>query len=724
MGSRKRLRRVPLVFQATERDCGAACACMVLRAAGQRVRLGELRDEVGGAVNALALASLLRNRGVEVRAYRPPPEALAAVPVPFVALLDHNHFVVVEGFRNDAVQVADPAKGRQVLGGDEFARRHTGFVLTFPASRRRRRDLWELSAWREFAARLFRIPGARRIFAAIVASSVALQLGSLGTAYITRLIVDQATTAPGKDLGWSAGMGIGGLILGIASVTGLRSLLLVQMQIRLDTELSRSFLRHLLTLPLGFFVVRRAGDLIARMNGNTALREIVTNKAASLVFDSLFASGLLVALAFANVQYAGLVLALGVFQGLLPFIFHEAQYGARQASLRTQDEVQSYTVEVLRGIHTVKASGAEPRALTHWMGRYDRLQDALRREGYTTALSETVTTTLAVAAPLSLLWLGATLVGAERFSVGTMMALNMLAASVLAPLGNLATNFRTLQIAGAHIERIGEVMDARPEQETAKPECPPLLGRIELRDVSFRYALDGAEVVRDVSCEIEAGSRLAIVGRSGSGKSTLAMLLLGLYPPASGEVRVDGRSIHDYDLSSLRGQLGVVLQDPFLFSGTIRENIRFYRPEISDDGVRSAAEVAAILPDIESLPMGFDTVVREGGVSLSGGQRQRLALARAIASDPSILLLDEATSHLDAVTEHQVAENLRSLRCTQVIIAHRLSTIRDVDLILVMREGSIVERGTHAELVRRGGYYAELISHQQTGQDEISSLRV
>jgi ABC-type bacteriocin/lantibiotic exporter with double-glycine peptidase domain len=364
-------------------------------------------------------------------------------------------------------------------------------------------------------------------------------------------------------------------------------------------------------------------------------------------------------------------------------------------------------------MHTVKASGAESRTLGQWMGRYDRLQEAIRREGRTSALSECLTTTLTVAAPLSLLWLGATMVSRGQTTVGGMMAMNMLAASVLAPLGTLATNYRTLQMAGTHIERVSEVLDARPEQEAEMPPCPHVVGGFELERVSFRYAADAPEVVREATIHIEPGSRVAIVGRSGSGKSTLAMLLLGLYRPTCGDVRVDGRSIFASDLPDLRSQLGVVLQDPFLFSGTIRDNIRFYRPGLSDEAVRRAAEIAEILPDIEHLPMGFESMVREGGVSLSGGQRQRIALARAIAAEPAALLLDEATSHLDAVTEHRVAQNLRALSCTQIVIAHRLSTVQSADTILVMSDGRIVESGTHAELIARDGDYADLIAHQR-----------
>jgi ABC-type bacteriocin/lantibiotic exporter with double-glycine peptidase domain len=686
---------------------------MVLRALGHRTRLSELQDEAAGAVSALSIAKLLRGRGVEVQALRLPPEALTSASTPHVANFDQNHFVVIEGFDGQSALVADPAKGRCVVAAAEFRARHSGVVLTFPNGKFRRRDLFDVSSWVGFARRLLAIPGAKGIFGGVVATSVVLQVLSLAAAWVTKLIVDRATGSTVADAAWMTGAGLVALVVGNAVTSALRSLLLIQMQVRLDTALSRTFLRHLLTLPLGFFLVRRAGDLIARMNGNAAIREIVTSKVTALVFDVFFAVGLFAVLAATSLSYACLVLVLGLSQGLLPFVLHDALFAARQTSLHRQDDVQSYTVEILRGIHTVKASGAESRTLAHWMGRYDRLQEAIRREGKTSAISDCLTTTLTVAAPLSLLWLGAAMVSQGQTTVGGMMAMNMLAASVLAPLGTLAVNYRTLQMAGTHIERVAEVLDARPEQEADMPPFPRVIGRIELERVSFRYGADAPEVVREATVRIEPGSRVAIVGRSGSGKSTLAMLLLGLYRPTSGDVRVDGRSIFASNLPDLRSQLGVVLQDPFLFSGTIRDNIRFYRPDLSDAAVRRAAEIAEILTDVEHLPMGFETMVREGGVSLSGGQRQRIALARAIAAEPAVLLLDEATSHLDAVTEHRVAQNLRALRCTQIIIAHRLSTVQNADTILVMSEGKIVECGSHRELIARQGDYADLVAHQR-----------
>jgi ABC-type bacteriocin/lantibiotic exporter with double-glycine peptidase domain len=315
--------------------------------------------------------------------------------------------------------------------------------------------------------------------------------------------------------------------------------------------------------------------------------------------------------------------------------------------------------------------------------------------------------------PLLLLWLGAWQVLNGAMSLGTMLALNALAAAFLMPLASLVTNGQRVQVVGAYLERIADVLDAEPEQDLqAVQATPPLTGQIELKQVSFGYAPNAPLVLRDVSVTIEPGQKVAIVGRSGSGKSTLAKVLLGLYTPTEGAILYDGMPLQQLNYRTLRSQCGVVLQDAFLFSGSIRQNIAFNDPTLSLDHVVHAAQLAAIHDEILGMPMAYETLVAEGGSGLSGGQRQRLSLARSLAHQPTILLLDEATSHLDVVTENLVDQNLSQLACTRIVIAHRLSTVRNADLILVVENGMIMEQGTHGELLAREGHYATLVHTQ------------
>ena len=301
--------------------------------------------------------------------------------------------------------------------------------------------------------------------------------------------------------------------------------------------------------------------------------------------------------------------------------------------------------------------------------------------------------------------------------LGTMLATAALAAGFLTPLNSLVQSALQLQTLGSYVERIDDVLGAEPEQHRGAAVLPPrLTGAIELHQISFRYGPSEPLVVRDVSLVIEPGSTVAIVGRSGSGKSTLAALMLGLHRPTEGRISFDGYDLNELDHRRLRQQLGMVPQSPFIFAGSIRSNIALSDPSIPFDRVVAAARKACIEAEVRAMPMGFETIVSDGGSTLSGGQRQRIALARALLHDPAVLLLDEATSSLDASTERAVMDQLNSLRSTRIVIAHRLSTVINAGTIIVLDAGRVVETGTHEELMTLGGTYAMLVADQTFGE--------
>jgi ATP-binding cassette, subfamily B, bacterial len=272
-----------------------------------------------------------------------------------------------------------------------------------------------------------------------------------------------------------------------------------------------------------------------------------------------------------------------------------------------------------------------------------------------------------------------------------------------------------LQLVGSYMERINDVLDAPVEQHRHRHRpVARLAGHVRADRVSFAYGPLAPLAVADVSLEVSPGQHIGIVGRSGSGKSTLAHLLLGLYLPISGEIEFDGMNLRDLDVVSLRRQLGIVTQRPYLFASSIRENIALTDPSLPLDAIVDAAKLACIHDDIEAMPMGYDTRLHDGGASLSGGQRQRMAIARALVHRPSILLLDEATSELDTVTEQMVYDRLAALSATTIVIAHRLSTIRNADQIVVLDGGRVAESGTHVELAGKGGVYQALLNAQSS----------
>jgi ABC-type bacteriocin/lantibiotic exporter with double-glycine peptidase domain len=361
----------------------------------------------------------------------------------------------------------------------------------------------------------------------------------------------------------------------------------------------------------------------------------------------------------------------------------------------------------------LKATGAEERAFASWQNLFYASLNAATHKSYITTVINSSRWLVRALAPLVLLWVGLRQVIGGVLSLGEMLGLNQLALLFLSPLSSLVYSAQRLQLAGAHLDRITDVLEAEPEQSGQAGANPGRLrGEIELRRVNFRYHADAPFVLRDISLVIRFGQKVAIVGRSGSGKSTLAHLLLRLYEPTSGEILYDGVDTRQLEFQALRREFGVVLQEPFLFSGSIRRNIALHAPDLNLERIQTAARIAAIHDEIEAMPMRYETHVAEDASTLSGGQRQRLALARALAPAPSILLLDEATSHLDTLTEQQLEANLNQLSCTRIVIAHRLSTVRNADLIVVLDQGQIVECGSHEELMVRGGLYASLVHNQ------------
>jgi len=718
-----RRKRVPQLSQMSAVECGLTCLAMILGYYGRKTSISELRTQypIGrDGLSALGIVRAARHYRMRVRAISLQQNDFRFVKLPAIVHWEFNHFLVVERWSRKHVDVVDPARGRYRLTHDEFDAGFTGVVIILePGVAFDRHTAPSRQAFRTYVQQY--IQQAPGTFLQLLGASLLLLVIGLTLPLLTKVVVDQILPFRMDNVMTVLGIGILVLFLPQTVAILLREWLLVYLRARIDIHMMLGFIEHLLTLPYSFFQQRSSGDLLTRLSSNTALRDTLSNQLLSTLLDSSLVIFYLVILLWQSLPFGMLTLVIGLLQVLLLLGSNRPIRNLASRELAAQGKSQGYLAEALAGIATLKGSGAEQRAFERWSNLFfDQLNISLRHSYLSTTIT-TILTALRSLAPLALLWVGATQVLNGSITLGTMVALNALAAAFFAPLASLVTSGQQLQLVSAHLERIADVTEAEAEQKGQAVQLPPpLTGHIRLENVSFRYAPDAPEVLHHLDLTVEAGQKVAIVGPSGSGKSTLGKLLLGLYTPTEGSILYDGIPLQRLNYQEVRRQFGVVLQETSLFSGSILSNITLNDPTIDKEQVVKAAEIAAIDGDIMYMPMGYETFVSEGGSALSGGQRQRLAIARAIAHKPALLLLDEATSHLDVTTEQKVAEHLQTLACTQLIIAHRLSTIRNADVILVLDQGTIVEKGSHHELLQRDGYYARLM-HQQLEHSEVES---
>lgn len=719
LGGARRHGRIPVVHTLSLTDCGAACLSMTLGYHGKNVRLDELREATGvnrDGVDALALLHAARQYGLRGRGVALEMEDLGFLAPGSILHWEFNHFVVLERVRKNSIDIIDPAVGRRHVPLADLTKSFTGVALTFePGDDFEANPAPSVGVWKYFR----RILTQRGVVARIITTSLLIQALLLATPILTSALVDRV--APRADYGLFTVLTCGAVGATVFYFLALlvRAHLLLHLRTSLDLQMSLGFLEHMVALPFGFFQRRSVGDLMMRLSSNATMRELLTSTTMSALLDGALVTAYLALLLIIHLPMGLLVLGIGLLKVSVFGLARRIYKALMARDLSAQARSEAYLVEILTGIETLKALGAEQRAVENWSNLFvDQLNVSLQR-GRASALVDSAMACLQMAAPLAILLFGVWEVLANRLSLGTMLGLSALGVGFLTPISALVGSALNLQLLKSYVERIDDVLEQAPETPIGKPTQPATLhGGVTLDRVSFTYGPMSPPAVKDVSLTIEPGQNIAIVGPSGAGKSTLARLLLALHTPTAGRVLYDGVDLTALDVRSARRQMGIVPQEPYLFNGSIRENILLGNPRLGLDAAMEAARLAHIHDEIQNMPMGYNTIVGDGGASLSAGQRQRVALARALVHKPAILLLDEATSALDAVNERRIQDNLVALRCTRIVIAHRLSTVVRADKIFVIDHGALVESGTHDELLARGGAYTGLIAAQLRSSKE------
>ncbi|HEU4952648.1 MAG TPA: peptidase domain-containing ABC transporter [Holophagaceae bacterium] len=704
-----RRKAVPYVPQMEAVECGAACLAMVLGYHGRHVPLPEMRQACSvsrDGVNALALLRAARDQGLEAEAFRAEVEDLGELPLPAVLHWEFRHFVVLERLHpKKGALLVDPSDGRRWVSPARLRQAYTGVVLAFEPGP----DFEPRPEVRPSLARYRRLVlGNAPSLAQLLGLSVVLQIAGIIFPVGQQILVDRVIVPRQEPWLWGLGVALIAAMLVQSLLTLARSWVLTTLQTTLDLDLLKSYVGHILRLPIGFFLLRRPGDLIQRMDSNSAVQSMLSAQAVSSLLDSFLVLG-----------YGGLMLAydarlgllvIGIGAGRFAFQGLMRNYSRRllSAELTASGNAGGALLESLTTLETVKAVGAESHMIRRWTDRMVERSNASLKRQRLEVLGTQVMALLSSLGSVAVFWLAGREVLASRMTIGVFSAFLSLRSLFLTPLGSLVASFGKWQYLSSHLQRLDDILESAPE--AAGAEAPgPLQGRIDIEGVGFRYAPGAPEVLRDIEVHIAPGEKVALVGPSGAGKTTLARLMLGMLLPTEGLVRFDGRDLRAFDLSALRRRMGVVLQETFIFNDTARANLALNNPGLRLPDLKRAGELACIHEVIEALPQGYDTPLGENGAILSGGQRQRLALARALAHQPSILLLDEATSSLDRDTEAQVHANLAALGCTRIVIAHRLATVQDADRILVLDGGRIVQEGRYEELAAQPGLFQSLV---------------
>lgn len=710
--------KVTFIEQAQQTECGLCCIAMIVDYFKGYISFNEMYEYVGTGRDGLSLLqmkNLAQMKNLDVSCYKISNiENLSMLEYPFIAYWKKKHYIIVEKLEEKRITIVDPAIGRRKIEKSEFEKNFSGFIMTCQPNSQftfeKKPNIW--------MPYLELLKVNKNLFLKLIMITFFLQLFMLTTPIIIQYLVDNI-----NKINESVLLNLAPILILIISLYFIFNIIKAKLMIKLinslDHNMMDKFFKHLLNLPYHFFLLRKFGDLLFRLNSLRTIRDLISSTILNGLLNVVLLSLCFFYMIYQSPILTSVMLAFIFINSLLVILSRNKLKETNQEYILNKTDVESLQTEILYGITTVKTTGIEEKVLNNWEHSFVNTQHSYKENFLLQNYINISSNTLSFAGTFTLLGVGAYLVYINSISIGVLMAFISISNTFFSLSETIIQMFNTFITTGTYLRRISDVLDSPTEKKGEDLITVKNIDAIRVENIDFSYSRQSKMILKNINLKISSNQKIAIIGKTGSGKSTLARLILGLHEPTNGNVFINNINTKIIDNSKLRQSIGVVTQDVTLFNKSIFENIAIYNENITLEKVIEAAKIARIHEDIINMPMQYNTIISEMGFNLSGGQRQRIALARALVHNPQLLLLDEATSALDHVTERSIDNYLNSINCTRIIIAHRLTTVTNADLIIVMDKGEIVNTGTHKELLTNSDYYASFFKNKEFSETTI-----